>query len=304
VDAITSESWRSRISKWPAHRWDILWYFVAAIFAAAVAFGSGEPAQWHWGYLSCLPYLVAAVVSSALRTTKSRAWLLAVVTVAVVLVPLGLESHWRHVGNPRLAQPEVGVIEQSARYVVHGDSPYQAYFHNGHWYGVNPDQPRYESFFPYLPGMAVFGIPSAITHKGLGRTDARIAMSAVTVLLLALAMALWRADGRRKIRVAQVLLTLPTGALFLATGGDDMPILALSLLALVCLVRRWWVAAALILGVACAMKFTAWPLAVALILVARDDRQRRIGLRMGMVATAGGSHRRGALCPARPVGAG
>jgi hypothetical protein len=30
--------------------------------------------------------------------------------------------------------------------------------------------------------------------------------------------------------VAQVLLALPTGALFLSTGGDDMPILALMLL--------------------------------------------------------------------------
>ena len=54
-------------------------------------------------------------------------------------------------------------------------------------------------------------------------------MSLLTLIASCLALGLLRASGQKKIRVAQFLLALPTGALFLSTGGDDMPILALSL---------------------------------------------------------------------------
>ena len=55
---------------------------------------------------------------------------------------------------------------------------------------------------------------------------------------------------------------LPTAALPLATGGDDMPVVALMLLGLVALQRRRPVLAGLALGAASSLKFTAWPLVV------------------------------------------
>ena len=79
------------------------------------------------------------------------------------------------------------------------------------------------------------------------------------------AVALWLcpADGRRKMRTLQVIAILPTAALPLATGGDDMPIVAFLLLAMVLAQRRQPFAAGVVLGVVSAMKFTAWPLAAA-----------------------------------------
>jgi hypothetical protein len=83
-----------------------------------------------------------------------------------------------------------------------------------------------------------------------------------------------RASRDKKIRVAQVLIALPTGALFLATGGDDMPILALSLLGVVAMQRRQYNLAGISIGLAAAMKLTAWPLAVGAVLVTYADRDR------------------------------
>jgi hypothetical protein len=67
---------------------------------------------------------------------------------------------------------------------------------------------------------------------------------------------------------------LPTAALPLATGGDDMPVVALMLLGLVALQRRRPVLAGLALGAASSLKFTAWAL-VLLAAWAAFDRERR-----------------------------
>jgi Glycosyltransferase family 87 len=67
---------------------------------------------------------------------------------------------------------------------------------------------------------------------------------------------------------------LPTAALPLATGGDDMPVVALMLLGLVALQRRRPVVAGLALGAASTLKFTAWPV-VLFALFAATDRERR-----------------------------
>ena len=91
---------------------------------------------------------------------------------------------------------------------------------------------------------------------------------------MAVALALMGASREKKIRLAQVLIALPTGALFLATGGDDMPILALLLLGVVGLQRRQNNLAGISIGLAAAMKLTAWPLAVGALLVASGEKDR------------------------------
>ena len=86
-----------------------------------------------------------------------------------------------------------------------------------------------------------------------------------------------------------MLTVLPTAALPLATGGDDMPIVALLLLAMVLAQRRRPALSGLALGVASSMKFTAWPLAVLALFAARDQQGRRAPGRMalGMLVVAG-----------------
>ena len=141
-------------------------------------------------------------------------------------------------------------------------------------------------FFPYFPLMGIFGLPSAETHKTKGLTDPRIAMSLLTLLASGLALGLLRTSRKKKIRVAQFLLALPTGALFLSTGGDDMPILALTLLGVAALQRRQNNFAGISLGLAAAMKLTAWPMAFGALLVARDSKNRSDWKRIGLWVVA------------------
>ena len=41
---------------------DAILYFVSGVFALLMGLTSGEPAQWHWGYISFTGYFVAALV--------------------------------------------------------------------------------------------------------------------------------------------------------------------------------------------------------------------------------------------------
>jgi hypothetical protein len=262
---------------------DALLYALSGGFALVLGWRSDQAAQWQWGYLAFAPYFVAAVAAWFLRghfvrrVISARVALLVLVIVGTVVIPLGLEAHWRH------AQPEVGVISRSAAAVSKGKDPYHTYMHDGHLVDVIPGLPAYESFFPYFPLMSVFGMPSALTYKGKGLTDPRIVMSLMTLLASALALGLLRARREKKIRIAQVLMALPTGALFLSTGGDDMPILALLLLGVVALQRKSNCLAGVSFGLAAAMKLTAWPMAAGALLVARERDGRPAWKKVGLI---------------------
>lgn len=249
-------------------------YGCAAVFALVLGWTSQQAAQWQWGYLTVGPYALAAVIAIVIgrrvikRRFLVRLVLLGVVVLGAVFIPLGLEAHWRH------AQPEVGVISRAGQLLSKGQDPYRTYDAHGHVINEIKGIPVFESFFPYFPLMGVFGLPSAATHESKGLTDARIVMTLMTLLASGWALALLRLSKEQKIRVAQVLIALPTGALFLATGGDDMPILALILLGVAALQRRQTNLAGVSLGLAAAMKLTAWPVAIGALLVARDREGR------------------------------
>jgi hypothetical protein len=216
-------------------------------------------------------------------------WILVLVLVGATVVPLSLEIVLRSQGNPSLhVQPEVVVIQQAADRLAHGENPYHAVVNHGHVVSAVPGEPSYESFFPYLPLMALFGLPGS-THAPVRLTDARIFLSAVTFVVVAMALALCRGPRNPRFRALQFLLVLPTAALPLATGGDDMPIVAFLLLAMVLAQRRRPALSGLVLGVVSAMKFTAWPLAALALFAARDRDGRRAPGRMalGMLVVAG-----------------
>ncbi len=266
---------------------DGLLYGLAACFALVLGWTSTQPAQWQWGYLTFVPYGVAALVALVLaryvvrRANVVRLVLLIVVVLGAVFVPLGLEANWRQLNHGRSdAQPEIGVIKRAGTYLAKGEDPYRAYDKHGHVVGEIPGLPAFESFFPYFPLMGIFGLPSADTHLGKGLTDARIIMTLMTLLASGWALALLRLSKEQKIRVAQVLIALPTGALFLSTGGDDMPILALMLLGVAALQRRQTNLAGISLGVAAAMKLTAWPMAAGALLVSRNAKGRSTWIRL------------------------
>ena len=288
---------------------DAMLYGLGAAFALGIILFSTLDLYRQWGELALGPYIFGTVVSAVLaivrrhkattgapaaETTvtttaappspRRRAWrspmtprlaIAVCVFVGATAVPLALEVVWRSNGDPGSHfQPEVATIEKGGQTVAKGNDPYHnvTNSHGKVLYRV-PGEPTYEGFLPYLPLMTVFGLPSA-RHHDIVLTDARIFFSLATLALTAVALWLCPADGRRKMRTLQVIAILPTAALPLATGGDDMPIVAFLLLAMVLAQRRQPFAAGVVLGVVSAMKFTAWPLAALALFAARDRRGR------------------------------
>ena len=267
---------------------DAVLYALAALFALVVAFGSKIPLYREWGQITIAPYLVAALAAGLLAMLAQgrplmrwRMLLAALVVIGAVIVPMACEVNWRFTITPQSlhVQPEVVVIERAANLVAHGHDPYQAHVVNGQLEGAAPGLPAYEAFFPYRPAMVVFGLPAAtsLPHQF---TDARIVF--FLVALLVVLVALWKSPGsaNRRLRTFQVALVLPWAALAIATGGDDLPIVALLLAGMIVAQRRRPGWSGIVFGVACAMKFTAWPVAALALFAARDQKAIRRPWRM------------------------
>jgi hypothetical protein len=293
---MTAANWvRARAAHWRPEEGDAVLYAASALFAGLTARYSGLSLYRQWGRLAVAPYLLAALLSVVVdridvrrgtaRTVRwhpARLWILGLALVGATLLPLSLEVAWQH------AQPEVAVVQTAGHHLAHGKDLYHPVVNRqGKVVEHIRGEPTYEGFFPYLPLMAVFGLPSS-TRAPVRLTDARIFFSLVTVAVVGWALLLCRAEDRRKFRALQVLTVLPTAALPLATGGDDMPVVAVLLLAMVLAQRRSPVWAGVALGVASAMKFTAWPLALLALFAARDKNGRRAPVRMaaGVLAVA------------------
>jgi hypothetical protein len=245
---------------------------VCALFACAVAVFSTNPPERLWGVMAAGPYAIAAL-AALLAGRRGRRIAAAVALAGAVVVPLAWMA-WT--GQ---AQPEVGVVIHSAGLFLHDGTPYQAAHavataHNPYVYN------------PYLPALAVFGVPHALFGGGL-LTDPRLWFGVVFVLGFAGTLAL--SGVRRPWLWTAVVTASPIIAFPLTTGGDDLPVVALICVGLALLrtgqaprpvlrpVLRI-ILAGLVLGLAAAMKATAWPaLAVALALVAARDGKRAAG---------------------------
>ena len=268
---------------------DAALYGASALFAGVVALGSHIPLYREWGKLALAPYLLISLVAMGLALSRlagrrllwGRVILCGVAIVGAVVVPMSCEVAWRFSESPQdlHVQPEVTVIERAADHLVHGRDPYQAKVVNNTLQGQVVGLPPYEAFFPYLPAMTLFGIPMALSmpaHLG----DARLWFLGATLLCVALALWRCRAEPNRRVRALQVAVVLPWAALALATGGDDLPIVGLLLVAVVLAAQRRPVASGLVLGLVSAMKFTAWPVALLLLFAAWDRQDKRATGRM------------------------
>ena len=253
--------------------WVAALFGVSAIFAAITALASFNPPERLWGEVAAASYAASAVIAAVAR--RRGATLAVLVSLAgALLAPLA----W--MALTRVGQPEVYVIIRSARMLVHTGTPYAspaalAAAHN------------WMAYDPYLPALVVFGVPRAL-GGGLV-TDPRIWFGAAFVITFGAALRVARVP--RPAWWTLLVIVSPVVALPLAVGGDDLPVLGLVCLGLaladrVVPARRsdpayqwcWPVAAGLALGLAAAMKATAWPaLAVVLILLARRGGWRAIG---------------------------
>ena len=286
----------------PAWR-DAFLYACSALFAGVTGLAVSISLYRQWGQMAFGPYALAAglmavvarqarrngrwsgsgtdaarsaVVARRVRVARVTAFL--IVLIGATLAPLSLEVVWRSEGNAAAhVQPEVVVVEQAGDRAAHGRDPYLTVDRGGHILIHQHQEPTYELYYPYLPGMVIFGVATG-TGIEAGLTDARIQFLIFTLVITLIALSRLRPPTDARVRAFQVLTVLPTAALPLATGGDDMPVVALMLLGLAALQRRRPVLCGLALGAASSLKFTAWPLALLALWAVRDtQRHRAIG---------------------------
>jgi hypothetical protein len=267
----------------PRSRRAAAWYAVFAAYAGGVAAFSGPGHDRSWGIWASFGYAAAAVLAAAWPTRRGRLAALAASLAGALAAPVV----WLATQAP--ATPDVAVVTRSAALLLHHGSPYLPLSQLAHG--------GFLAYNPYLPVMAAFGLPRALGVPGLAG-DPRPWLAVATFLLLAAAFRIAlgeRAWTGRSLRLAALAVASPVLAFPLAEGITDPPVLALTCLALALLAGparagtgcarsaarpgAWLApgacAAAVTIGVACAMKYTAWPaVAVLAAMVAARDGAR------------------------------
>jgi hypothetical protein len=237
-------------------------FAVSTVYAGLVAVFSADSVHRLWGVMAACGYLLALVVGLAWRKPRGTDLALALSFAGGLVVPLAwMAAH-------AIEQPEVGVVIQSGKSLLHHGTPYApvAALASTH----NPN-----AYNPYLPAMALFGLPSAIFGSGV-LTDPRIWFG--VVFLVVFWFALRRGGAQDPVRWTLLMAGSPVIALELAIGGTDVPMVAFLCLGFAFLWQPHPVLAGLALGIGSAMKDTAWPAAVvALALLAVTAGKRAAG---------------------------
>jgi phosphatidylinositol alpha-1,6-mannosyltransferase len=222
------------------------WYGAFAVYAGAVAIFTGH-ADRIWGV-----WAVGAYAATALLLWLTRTWLAPMIVAiggALIVPTVYLVLH-----GPLIA--EVEVIGRSASLLLRHGTPYLPVGQLTEWTSYNP----------YLPVMEIFGLPGAAGLTGVAG-DPRLWLTLFTLVLLALALGLMAPDNPLRcvscrtdvLRLTVFAMASPVIAFPLALGITDPPIIALICVALACAARGWILRAGLLIGSACAMKYTAWP---------------------------------------------
>jgi hypothetical protein len=220
-----------------------------AVYAIVLAVESGH-ADRTWAIFAAAGYSVTTLVFWLTRNKNVPSILPLLVSLAVALAaPLTWLA--TRVGPTA----EVQVIWQSAMLLLQHGTPYLP---AGQLDSVL-------SYNPYLPVMAVFGMPKALGARGLF-ADPRVWLTGVSLALIWIAFTVAaphrHCDScRYNVLLSTVFIAAsPVIAFPLAVGITDPPVIALMFLTLALIARPSGVfKAALALGFACAMKATAWP---------------------------------------------
>ncbi|WP_371593788.1 glycosyltransferase 87 family protein [Streptomyces virginiae] len=261
----------------PTARWTTGW-LLAAVWALSFPLFSALAPHRLWGWCAAAGYLGAAAATAVGRRRAA----LAAALLGAVAVPL----LWLVLTGQ--GQSEVTVIERSGRLLLDSGRLYV-------------DRPAHvEEYTPYLPGMALLGVPRALLG-GDGSGDGwvvRLLGDARIWCAAALFGCLWAARrllgggpgggrGGGPGRLLPVLVASPVVALPLTVSGVDLPLAGLCCLALAAAASGRPVLTGAALAGACALKWTALPavaVAVALLAVLRGGRP---AVRCALVAAGG-----------------
>jgi hypothetical protein len=252
---------------------DLALYGLSAAFAAITAATSTLLPHRAWGTVATAGYALAAiavVVQLVTRRsgTRERALVAAFAFAAAALLPMVIQAVQRADGRTDRAQEEVIVVEHGGERLLDHGTPYLS----SDTIAALPPGEQLLGYLPYQPGMALFGLPRAIAGDAWW-TDARIWFALVTIVALGLAIRLLE-RGPALLRALQVGTVIPLVPLTLATGGDDIPVLSLCLLALALCSARRYGAAGIAVGLAAALKLFAWPVAAVLLVHALTAGRR------------------------------
>ncbi|MEU4624750.1 glycosyltransferase 87 family protein [Actinoplanes sp. NPDC023801] len=242
--------------------WRAAGYAISAVFAAGVAVLAGQQVQASWGRWAVGGYVLAAAVTLLWRHPAARTAAAMTAFLAAVVAPLV----WLVTGGrdmPATGMGALTVVRRAGRLLLETGSPYLPMEQL-----TGP-----ESLNPYGPPLTVFGLPHAFGLDGwAGNPRTWFGLSAV--VLGSAALRHLRADRPATALVAA--FASPVLALPFVLGGTDLPVLGLLAISAALLARgsRPGLAGAA-LGVACAMKVTALPavLVLVMMLLARDGRR-------------------------------
>jgi len=244
---------------------DAALYGLAAAFALVTALTSTLLPHRAWGAVAAWAYLGAFLVVAGQLVLRRPRWRMALTFLAwagTAILPLVIEAVQRAGGRTDRAQEEVLVVEHMGERLASTGTPYLG----PEAIAALPPGEQLLGYAPYQPGMAVFGLPRA-AFGDVWWTDARVWFAVATAAALIVAIRLLP-RGASLVRAVQFATVLPICALTLATGGDDLPVLALALLALALCVSGRYGAAGLAVGAAAALKLFALPIVVVLAVLA------------------------------------
>lgn len=242
--------------------------------AVAAAWALGFPLLSHlgterlWGLCAAVGYGAGALAALTLPRRRVSPAVVGLALAGAVVVPLGALL------AQGLGQTEVTVVQNSAVSLLHSGAVYV------------PHPRTVLDYDPYLPGMALFGLPHALLGGLPVLGDVRVWFLAAFAGCLALA---WRLrPGTPGLAVALgAVIASPLVAVQAVVGGVDLPIIGLCCLALALAERGRAGWAGIALAAACSLKWTAWPaLPVVLVLLAQVHGARAVR-RCAAVATAG-----------------
>ncbi|ANN16867.1 hypothetical protein SD37_15230 [Amycolatopsis orientalis] len=206
-----------------------------------------------------------------------------------MILPLGMlvirrltGVDWLITPNSWAAQPEVWVIERSAKLLLENGTPYVDVTALGRAAEVN-------DYTPYGPVMTVFGLPRALLGGGPvadALTDARwmFALAAVACVLLTLRLLKW---PKIPVSAAQLALACPLTALTWAVAGPDLAIAGLLVLSFALATSGRALVSGLVLALVISAKLIVAPAAVVLgvLLLTRRGPRALGGFAAALVVT-------------------
>ena len=252
---------------------DLVLYLCCTVYAVVLALTNEFYGFRIWGTCAAVGYGFATVHSGWLMTTRRPGGLLrsrwvglAGIGLLSMLLPLIILVIRRLTGTDWLntpfswsAQPEVWVIERSARLLLQQGTPYVDVT-------TLARAPEVNDYTPYGPVMAVFGLPRALfggSPVADALTDARL------MFVLTASVCVWltlRLAGRPRVpvRAAQLAMACPLTALTWAVAGPDLAIVGLLLVAAALAVRDRPVSSAIVLALVISAKLIVGPATVVL----------------------------------------